>query len=67
MPMITTPGQVIIFFIQLQFDHALLGLGLLVIRTKIRPWEAKAEDQCNTSCSRENELQNQSAKVLRLL
>jgi hypothetical protein len=66
MPLMARPGQVIIFFSQLQFVHGLFGLGLLVIHTKLRPWEAKAQDQRKASSSRGNELRKQSANVLRL-
>ena len=56
MPLMARLGQVIIFFSQLQSIHALFGLGLLVIHAKLRPWEAKAQDQRKASSSRGNEL-----------
>jgi hypothetical protein len=66
MPMMARAGQAIIFSSQLQFIHALLGLGLLVIRAKLCPREGKAQDQRHASSSRGNELQKQSANVLGL-
>lgn len=64
MPLMAPLGQVIIFFSQLQSVHAPFGLGLLVIHAKLRPWEAKAQDQRKASSSRGNELRKQSANVL---
>ena len=66
MPLMARLGQVIIFFSQLQSIHALFGLGLLVIHAKLRPWEAKAQDQRKASSSRGNELRKESANVLGL-
>ena len=66
MPLMARLGQFIIFFSQLQSVHALFGLGLLVIHTKLRPWEAKAQDQRKASSSRGNELRKELANVLGL-
>ena len=56
MPLMARLGQVIIFFSQLQSVHALFGLSLFVIHAKLRPWEAKAQDQRKAGSSRGNEL-----------
>ena len=66
MPLMARLGQVIIFFSQLQSVHALFGLSLFVIHAKLRPWEAKAQDQRKASSSRGNELRKESANVLGL-